>query len=492
MIDYLVKREDKEKFIEEATAYGYNYVNNDTDEEVEISLFYSNGDFEMLVPPTHALSLPIYSGDFTKEIDGNNYFVDEEKKEIKSPMSFNRIYDHKINQEGYSSRDEFKRDIEHLLLEADLKIDKAITMEEIKENFDSIDTVLEKVKVYKELTKEKEKLELKQKLTTITDSDLFKEIEEKIKISRESIDARNNPSDHSLYFIADTEDLLRDILEKLENEGYRSQHQSTWKDIRLSFDATRNMFLPIRTGIDFSISRDWKVYHLHTDQIPIVINPILKVAHFTVPTNGSGIDAALSHPQINKLYYVEKANEEDLEETNINDEELTIDLGHLEQGLSESESNILPESLRGINLIPESLRDINLRRVDSAHHGELERLLELTRRRYRENPDGQMTIQYLGFVCETVEILDESLSRFSELGYTLGLDIDFSNNTLEIDTEDDSSYMLNSLNAETFFERYTYIIVNPESKVLTFVSDRNIEQLFNIINPLSFKKITLY
>ena len=482
MIDYLVKREDKEKFIEEATAYGYNYVDNDTDEEVEISIFYSNGDFEMSSLSTHALSLPIYSGDFTKEIDGNNYFIDEEKKEIKSPVSFNRVYDYKLNQGGYSDRNEFKRDIEHLSLEADLKIDRAITMKEIKENFDSIDTVLEKIKVYKELSKEKEKIKLKQKLTTITDSDLFNEIEEKIKISRELIDARNNPLDHNLYFIADTEDLLREILEKLEDEGYRSQHQSTWKDIRLSFDATRNTFLPIRTGIDFSISTDWKVHHLHTDQIPIVINPILRVAHFTVPTNGSGIDAALSHPQINKLYYVEKGNEEDLEETNVNDEELTFDLGPLEQALSESESNVLLESLR----------DINLRRVDSAHHGELERLLELTRRRHRENPHGQMTIQYLGFVCETVEILDESLSRFSELGYTLGLDIDFSNNTLEIDTEANTSHMLNNLSAEAFFERYTYILVNPQSKVLTFVSDRNIEKLFSIISPLSFKKITLY
>ena len=79
-------------------------------------------------------------------------------------MSFNRIYDYKINQEGYPNRNEFKRDIEDLFLEADLKIDRVITIEETKENFDSIDTVLEKVKVYKGLSKEKEKLELKQKL----------------------------------------------------------------------------------------------------------------------------------------------------------------------------------------------------------------------------------------------------------------------------------------------------------------------------------------
>lgn len=482
MIDYLVKREDKEKFIEEATAYGYSYVDNDTDEEIEMSLFYSNGEFEMLAPSTHAFSLPVYSGDFTKEIDDNNYFIDEEEKEIKSPVSFNRIYDYKINKEGYPNRNEFKRDIEHFLLEADLKINRVITIEQIKENFDSIDTVLEKVKVYKELSKEKEKLELKQKLTTITDNDLFKEIEEKLKVFRESVEARNNSLDHNLYFIAETENLLRETLEKLEYEGYRSQHQSTWKDIRLSFDTTQNTFLPIRTGVDFSISTDWKVRHLHTDQIPIVINPILKVAHFTVPTNGSGIDAALSHPQINKLHYVEKGNEEDLEETNTNDEGLTVDLSHLQQTFSESESNILLGSLR----------DINLRQVDSAHCGELERLLELTRRRYCENPLGQMTIQYLGLVCETVYTLNESLNRFSELGYTLGLNIDFSNNTLEIDTETNTSHMLNNLSAEAFFERYAYILVNPQSKVLTFVSDRNIENLFNIINPLSFKKITLY
>lgn len=129
MIDYLVKREDKEKFIEEATAYGYSYVDNDTDEEIEMSLFYSNGEFEMLAPSTHALSLPVYSGDFTKEIDDNNYFIDEEEKEIKSPVSFNRIYDYKINQEGYPNRNEFKRDIEHFLLEADLKVNRVITIE---------------------------------------------------------------------------------------------------------------------------------------------------------------------------------------------------------------------------------------------------------------------------------------------------------------------------------------------------------------------------
>ena len=498
MIDYLVKKEDIEMFEDELADFGYRKINNAHEHELYATSYCSDNEYELVEADYSTLSFPLYKGSFLEKIDKDKFYVDDKEKKIVGPSEIVSLLHSKLYEYGYLFTHDFINDIEKLFDKDDSELSEPISLSEAHEKIDLADDVIRKITKYKKLIEEKKDLEYNKKIKPISIEGFFEALEEKHSESDKYLLNSEGLLKENIYFIAESKDSLIETLEILSKLNYETQHQSAWEDIKPKM-TSEGVLRAASLNSEPNMLKEWKVEQLQKDDIPIVINPILRLAHFTIPDKGIGLDYTLRLPDITKLYRIKDAPKQSEQERDGNTVRFELDSFKDSVEATFNDSNSISESIyeeffnsnnECFEELANSITTEKLRKIDSLDASDMKVYIKYAKAQHETDERNPMLIKYIGLKAENELVLKQTLLELHSMNYTTGVNL---NNGVVLDSLSlQSNGEFYTLNANELHDNNINIIIDITSDSLTAVKEDDLLTLFQNINPANYKNLKLH